>query len=423
MAIAERVTIQEWAASDDPFQALGRSGLDAEHAISLLSRTASALGKNPDSKRRLELEGTKVRAAGIAGIVRLTPGIEVEIVPKFLDAAVDWQADFFQMAMVTKHAGLMSAAPIAATVEQNADLATIVARNLMHQIRANRRAPLRTYKVRHWVDFEIDGEVSPDDALFASDEGFTQSLPIFIRRNRYTALVDRALGVLADEVRDPRIASQLRGLRSGNGPEVRDAIGRLRAPGRHRRWQPVLDLSYLVCTGFGGSMRSDVMHAPGFYLDTWRAWEDLITFALRRTLSGAATVCSQGSLELGVRQRGGVEKPATTTPDIVIQTGTSALVVDAKYKGRRGKAPRITNEDVYEALAFLKASATNRAVLLYPKEPGIDPEPVGTVAEFERVRVDTAEVIGATVAVQGLGQSGGLAEFSRVVGGWIGKAI
>ena len=74
---------------------------------------------------------------------------------------------------------------------------------------------------------------------------------------------------------------------------------------------------------------------------------------------------------------------------------------------------------VGEVLAFLRAASTDRAVLLYPADAEEPPAPVGTVTQFEAITVDTMTVIGAKVAVQGLGRSKGLASFASNVGQWL----
>jgi len=402
-----------------PFEALRESGLDSEQSVVVLARVAGALGGSSRSGPRFRHDGMVTTVGGLAGIIRLTSRVELEIVPKFLDSASQWQADFFQLALLTRHATLLGSAPVAASVEQSSDLSTIVARNLLAMIRANSRTPLRTYRVRRWVDFEVDGELDPDAACLPSEDGFLQTQPTFSNENKFAALIDQALTVLATEVSDPALAAQLRHARTLPERHREERPLPLRAPGRHRRWQPALDLAYLVCAGFGGGLSSGALHAPGFYMDTWRAWEDLITFAVRRAYKAPTVVRSQVPLGLGVRVRGSLTEAADTKPDVLVESPTSTLVIDAKYKGRPDREYRITNEDLYEVLAFLRAASTDRAVLLYPADAEEPPAPVGTVTQFEAITVDTMTVIGAKVAVQGLGRSKGLASFASNVGQWL----
>jgi 5-methylcytosine-specific restriction enzyme subunit McrC len=420
MAPPKRVSIQEWQPSGIPFDALVQDGMDAQQASVVLTRTSSRLGKDAEAAPRFRFDGTLVRAAGIAGIVRLTPTLELEIIPKFLRAETPWQEDFFQLALLSRHTQLLSSAPVAASLHQKSDLTTIIAMNLLALIRANRRNPLRTYQIRRWFDFEVDGDLEPESFFDVSEEGFAQSLPTFSRVNPFSILIDHALRLLANEVSNPSLAAQLRNEITGPKAHAEFNPAPLRAPSRHRRWQPILDMAYLICEEFGGSLRMGRLSAPGFVLDTWRAWEDAITFAIRRSRSSSAIVRSQTVLTLGNRTRGTQTKPATTTPDVLIEQEAEILVVDAKYKGRPTDEYRVINTDLYEALAFLKAADANRAILLYPSDGLSTPDLTGTVEEFERISVDSLTVIGARVVVQGIGERGGLLRFSQMVGEWLG---
>lgn len=422
MDLPSRVSVREWESSSAPYDALLQSGLEADQAVAVLAKVAASISRELPSAQ-LRITGRMVLARGIAGILRLTPRVELEIVPKFLDTEKHWQNDFFQLALLTRYARLMGFAPVSASVAQASDLSSIVARNLLSMIRANRRAPLRTYMVRRWSDVEIDGDVEPESVFLPSEDGFEQTQATLTRQNRFSRLVDEALVALADEVRDPALAAQLRHSLSEAPRRGQGRVQRLRAPARHRRWQPALDLSYLVGKGFGGSLNAGTLRAPGFYMDTWRAWEDLVTFAARRALGSAGLVRTQVGFQFGSRVRGPIAEDAVTTPDVVVEVPTSTVVVDAKYKGGPDREYRVSNEDLYEALAFMRAAKSTKAVLLYPADAADPPLAVGTTELFEEITVDAMSVVGARVTVQGLSQSGGLSAFAQRVGAWLNAQL
>lgn len=416
MTPPKRVSIQEWVSSDAPFAALVNSGLSPDQAIASLVRVSDELGSGSDARRRLAVSGSLVTAEGVAGIIRLTPDLELEIIPKFLDPESRWQTDFYQLAVLTQHSNLKFGSQVSASSEKDSDLTAIFARNLIAMIRANRRVPLRTYKVRRWRGFEIDGEIDPDEMLLPSDNGFRQSEATFSRVNKYTALIDDALKILATEVGDPSLSAQLRTLVLEKDSKNLFVPRPLQAPGRHRRWQPALDLAFLVSSGFRGSLDSSNQHAPGFYIDTWRAWEELVTVSIQESLGAVGQVSPQIALPLGTRRRGSTLRPLNTTPDVLFSREPHDMVIDAKYKGRPSKDDRIAIEDIYEVLAFLRASGSECGVLIYPSNY-LDPAPpIGTVELFEDVVVGELRILGVRVSVQGLGRTGGRREFSSRLG-------
>ena len=50
-----------------------------------------------------------------------------------------------------------------------------------------------------------------------------------------------------------------------------------------------------------------------------------------------------------------------------IHGGENNFFIDAKYKNLGGKKRFITSTDLYESLAFMRASNTERCILAYPK--------------------------------------------------------
>jgi 5-methylcytosine-specific restriction enzyme subunit McrC len=172
-----------------------------------------------------------------------------------------------------------------------------------------------------------------------------------------------------------------------------------------------------VLDGFGMSYSPKKLQAPGFVVDTWKIWEDLVTLALRAEI-GSSLVFSQKSERLGTRKsnRNGIGNVGSVwvVPDMKIG-GALGQVVDAKYKGRAGEQRiRIAESDLYESLAFATATKQNLVVLLYPAVPADSVAPVvGQTKEFERISVGEVQVIGLEIEVRGISASGAFGQFKK----------
>jgi len=120
---------------------------------------------------------------------------------------------------------------------------------------------------------------------------------------------------------------------------------------------------------------------------------------------------------LGTRTRtaAGTSDPLNVFPDLIIATGPprTRFILDAKYKSNflKGRV-RISEADVYEALAFAKATTCDTVVLAYPALPSNGQLLLGQVLPFEQVSVDKTRIYGVEIEVRGISQRGGLKLFS-----------
>jgi len=136
---------------------------------------------------------------------------------------------------------------------------------------------------------------------------------------------------------------------------------------------------------------------------------------------GSNCVRLQTSSKLGIRHRivnNKVERiaSATVTPDAVVYDaadGSIRFFVDAKYKGQiEDGRTRISEADIYEAMAFSKATNCNTAILTYPMiSTGLFT--LGQTEIFEQVIVDKVNIIGVEVETKGISQLGGLLRFAN----------
>ncbi len=360
----------------------------------------------------ITVDATGVRATDIAGIVRIAPGIELEIIPKFLpveDSAGTWREDFFFLANLSKHGRLLLSEKLAAGRTSARDIPSLVGHTIVAEYLINRRRPLRSYRRRDSLDFAIDGDVEPESIALPDPEGFHQQQIVYDQLNPFNGAIAAASRRIANEVRDPALQAQLLRISQSLGEQHRVVdLRNRRVPSRARRWQPLFDLAHDVLRGFGISYEALPSSMPGFVVNTWRVWEDIVTLAI--SLACGKDAHAQGSAQLGIRKRlpNQGSTAITVTPDLTLPD----LLVDAKYKTRVERGPpRVSEADLYESLAFARATGLNRVLLIYPALP-VTSE-LGLATAFEVISVDDVRVVGLHASVMGVSKRGMLRVFAE----------
>lgn len=416
-----RLSLVEYGASVDLSRAIADAiGVDRTKANSLLmeagNRAASSLRLNYNP---ISVDAKGTRAIDFAGLIRLAPSLELEVAPKFLglgDTDAAWREDFFFLSTLSRHGRLLASERLSASGGTPRDLSTLVARSITSMYEARKRRPLRSYRRVREADFFIDGDPDPADLIFPSPDGFEQELIHFDRRNGWNADIVAAAKELLPEVSDPSAASSLVRLIEDLSPQNVPANRRKPIPARHRNWKPLHELSIDVLGGLGLNYKQGQAQAPGYLVSTWRVWEDLLTLAARLGFGRRAVVPKKG-YPLGTRTKistGAVEE-IFVYPDCVIEPdGTRArMLLDAKYKGHVEKGSlRINESDIYQALAFARATGCNLVALAYPAQPSNAPQPVGTCTVFERVKVDAVQIAGIQIESRLISKTGALQTFS-----------
>lgn len=409
-----------------------RKNLSRSRVIELLQNagervaTILRLGESPLS---VTMQG--VRSVDFAGLLRVAPGIELEIVPKFLGgASTGWREDFFFLAMLSRHGRLLSSERLRALATPNADLATLVGRAVCQMYWDNHRRPIRTYRTKSVRDFALEGDLDLAELHEVEEDGFNQRVMLFERNNEFNSTISTAARILVPLVRDPEVRSSLERITHVLGRQ--DANLRRpknRVPSRAVKWQSTYELALDVMQGFGMTYDNGSSKAPGFIVDSWRVWEDLLTCSLRASLGGRHVTAQQG-ISFGNRQKHAEgswssNRAFNVIPDLRIdgaKKGFGNLIVDAKYKGRWDKGnQRISEADAYEAFAFAKAASAKRVVLIYPAVAAGPVSPVGTTRVLERITVDDCEIWGMDVEVRGISQSGGMKRFGEGLVGQLAK--
>lgn len=351
------------------------------------------------------------KADGVAGLLRLNSSVELEVVPKFLDPSTSgWRSDFFLLAVLVRTGHLLVHDEISAGTQDRGDLATLIARSLLNLHSENERRPIRSYRRTTSSDFAIDGDVEWETVVLPDPDGFEVSRLELTRRNPYNATLAAAVATLIPEVADADTQAQLRLLGRQLAPQSNPPAVFAPLPVRHRGWQQAYDLARLVVEGLGLNLDGGAFTGPGFLLSTWSAWQSLCEEVVRRALPDHKVV---GQMRWVLGHRG--TQPVYATPDITPLTGSLApLLLDAKYKTRVGRTPSISAADVYESLAFLRASGATNMKLLYPALSAPEQLPLGEWKSFDEIKVDGLTITGYEVQVQGLARAGG---FDQLVAG------
>jgi 5-methylcytosine-specific restriction enzyme subunit McrC len=432
VTIRTRLSLIEYGTPVDLSRAIADAiGVDRTKANILLieagMRAASSLGL---SYNPISVDSKGARAIDFAGLIRLAPSLELEVAPKFLgldDSDAAWREDFFFLSTLSRHGRLLASERLTASGGTPRDLSTLVARSITGMYEAHKRRPLRSYRRVRESDFFIDGDPDPVDLIFPSPDGFEQELIRFDRKNGWNGDIVAAAKELLPEVSDPSVASSLVRLIEDLSPQNMPVNRRSPIPARHRAWKPLHELSVDVLGGLGLNYRQGQAHAPGYLVSTWRVWEDLLTVAARLSFGRSAMVPQLGyALGTKIKMSTGAISKLSVYPDCVIEPdGTRPrMLLDAKYKGHVEKGQlRISEADVYEALAFSKATGCNLVALAYPAQPGEPPQPVGTCTIFEKAMVDAVQIVGVQVESRLISRTGALKLFAANMAAGVAAAF
>jgi len=412
--IADRIVLTELTARvGTTREAAARSGLSEADVLvqvrDLNERIKRELGYRDSEPLTVTGDGAW-KADGVAGVVRLNDRVEIEIVPKFLDADDEtWRRDFFLLAVLVRTGRLLLHDQIGADEADRGDLATLVAWSLLAACEENLRHPIRGYRRARAYDFAIDGDVDLETLLLPDPDGFRLDRLELSNRTPYNATICAAARILEHETADTDTQARLHLLARNLAPQ--DSSPRASAypslPLRHQNWAVAYDLARLVVDGLGLDLLRGQFTGPGFVLSTWRAWEQVCEEIVRAALPHHR-VQGQRVWTLGTRASG---RPANATPDItVVGRDQSARIFDAKYKTRllHGKQA-ITSTDLYESHAFMTASGTTGIDLLYPATTS--PATLGAWELFDEVNLSCGQTArGTHVQIRGIARRGGFAQ-------------
>ena len=355
-----------------------------------------------------------IKANWIAGLIRLAPDVNLEIVPKCFDAAnPEWHDDFLLFAAVTRLGRLFLKENISAGLHaKHRDVLNLLSATFLDYFERLSRVPIREYLRASWTDPNLDGELDYTEVWEARPEGFHQVGLSLSANNPYMGLISSVAMRLGEASTDAGIGHRLRRLASSFSNVTTERMPK-RVPGRHSRWQELYDLAIAVEAGLGMQIRSDgSLRAPSFVLNTVRGWEHLLQLAFA-TQGRDLRAKKQSRIALGTRYPR--MNHVYTTPDFILNPPAlgEPVIVDAKYKGTYLEPVKtIDSNDLYEMMAFLSAAHSRIGIILYP---GDGPYKTGTLIPFDKVSIGSSWIIGANVVTAGIGQANGLNTFGRTL--------
>lgn len=370
------------------------------------------LQKNP-----LVISDGRLRVCGIAGMVRLTKNIEIEVVPKFLSHAknTSWKETLYLLSVLSKHGGILTNERILSSTSYIASLYDIAGRILAQEFQKNRRKPIRKYRKDSFCDFSIDGDIDFASVLERNDDGIKQSRIRFDIYNEYNAVISKAMKIVIPYTSDNQARNILQTAIGIFGKQAEPVRERIHVPVRNKEWEDAYDLSYDIVHGLANSFDAGKILAPGFVVGTWQLWEWLITTGLSLA-NVPGTVKPQCPAHWGVKKVGSQSYSVNVYPDIEILDVNSRQVlylVDAKYKvlanQSTGEADR---DDIYEAFAFCSATNTDTLFLAYPGDSG-SANPAGNVTQQSVYEICSKKIFVVTVDFGTISSRGGLFAFGH----------
>lgn len=416
----KRLSITEYQPSERIYQdAKSTFNLDRASLNALLQRAGERIQRTLNfNTSPFEQNSKGLLAKGIAGLVRLNSQIELEIIPKFLDSAEhseDWRSDFYYLATLSKHGQLLANDKLSGSTATDRDLPTLVARAICDMFERNARNPLRHYKRIQERSFMLDGDPDFSEIVTRHPEGFLQESIKYSPENHWNATISTAARILYDEVTDPQLLNRLSRIfhTLGNQKLSRSSVAKI-VPSRHRAWEPLYLLSWDIVKGFGLDYSNGSALTPGYVVSTWQLWEDLLSVSSKLGY-GFEAVAVQPKFTLAARHTLSGLRAANVYPDIVISPkDKQPFVFDAKYKTNSAKAySRISEADIYEAMAFAKATGANTVILGYPMRPRAEETvKVGEIDHFETVSLDSLTIYGIEIEVRGISKYRALTSLS-----------
>lgn len=367
----------------------------------------------------LSVSSERLRALGIAGTIRLTKDIELEIVPKIFSTSTDaqWKSSLFLLAALSKYGSIISRDYIHASTTYQDSLFDIAGRILAEGYTANKRKPLRMYRRERFSDFSIDGEIDFDTIHERNPDGISQERIVFDKINSYNATIKAAMRIVLPYVHDISVQNVIKRALQELGKQCHAPQHKALIPARNKEWGDVYNLSFDIVKGMGSSFDEGEILSPSFIVDTWRIWEWLITLGLKTGLGSDYIVIPQATTEWGTKTVNRHEKKIQVFPDVSVydraQQMVPAFLVDAKYKKLDDDASfDVERSDLYEAFAFCNATGAKKLYLAYPAPLEAD-EIAGSVTLLAEYRIRDVEISAIHIGFGSVNRQGNILSFCQ----------
>jgi len=385
---------------------------------SLIDRANAVIKKSLKIKREsLVISEGRLRALGIAGIIRLSKDLELEIVPKMFKGSVerDWKETLFLLAALSKHGDIITTNHIHSNTAYKDSLYDIAGRILAREYSEQRRKLIRQYRKEKYVDYSIDGDIDFGRVFEKNPDGIPQSKISFDKINPYNSTIQSAMRIVLPYVKDSATSKIISRAIQELGKQLHCSKKRLRVPPRNKEWVNIYNLSFDIVSGMGSSLENGEIMSPGFIVDTWRIWEWLVTIAMKISLGGNYIVIPQAETEWGKKITAGKEYKVNVFPDVLIidktQPASPIFLMDAKYKTLPDEGNvEIDRADLYEAFAFCNATGSQRIFLVYPA-PVSQGKSSGSVSCLTTYEISDVKISVIKVAFGALTKRGDISQF------------
>lgn len=364
------------------------------------------------NRESLVISDGKLRALGIAGTIKLSKDLELEIIPKMLNNSGDgnWKESLFLLAALSKYGNIITTEHIHSSAAYKDSLYDIAGRILAREYSVNKRKPIRQYRKKHFVDFSISGDIDFERVFEKNPDGIPQSRVAFDKINPFNAIIQAAMRIVLPYVKDSSTRERVsRAIHELEKQKTERNI-KLRLPARNKEWSDIYNLAFDIVSGMGSSLESGEILSPSFIVDTWRIWEWLIIISMKIGLSSNYKIIPQSMTTWGIKRSDGKSYKVNVYPDVAIIdksiSDNPIFLIDAKYK----RLPELGNieierADLYEAFAFCHASDVKQLFLVYPAVADKEHE-CGSIScmatyEIKDIKIKVIKVAFGSVTKQG----------------------
>lgn len=391
-----------------------------ENVKSLLERANSIIKRALGIKRdTLVISNGNLRALGVAGVMRLSKDIELEIIPKMLkdDDSSDWKESLFLLAALSKYGNIITSEHIHSNTAYIDSLYDIAGRILAREYSKNQRKPIRQYRRSRFYDYSIDGVIDFETVFEKNPDGIPQIKVSFDKINPYNSTIQSAMRIVLPYIKDTSTRQIIIRAIQELSKQVVAPKNRLSVPPRNKEWTEIYNLSFDIVSGMGSSLENGEIMSPSFIVDTWRIWEWLITIAMKIGLGSDFAVVPQATTAWGIKRVNEKTYKVNVFPDVAIFSRDDMLepffLVDAKYKVLPDEGSfDIDRLDLYEAFAFCHATGVKRLFLVYPAVVGEEHE-TGSVSLMSDYEIGSITISVIKVAFGSITKQGDIMSFCK----------
>ena len=393
---------------------------DSEHIRPLIDRANVIIQQALHVNRNvLVITDGNLRALGIAGVIRLSKDIELEIIPKMLcdSNESNWKESLFLLAALSKYGSIITSENIHSSTAYKDSLYDIAGRVLAREYYLHKRKPIRQYRREKFYDFSVDGEINFELEFIKNPNGIPQEKVSFDRVNHYNATIQAAMRVVLPYVKEASIRHSLERAIQELGVQFEASRIRRTIPARNREWLETYNLAFDIVNGMGSYLKVGTVLSPSFIVDTWRIWEWLITAACRIGLGSHLRVIPQAAIQWGQKKTEGRCTRVNVFPDVAVfdpaNMSKPIVLIDAKYKILSEKtAMEIDRGDLYEAFAFCHATGAKQIFLAYPTDYDKNVES-GSITDVVSYEIGGVNVSAIKVAFGSITKQGDITAFCK----------